>query len=90
MDARCDWCRDPLSPEDARPVPASMRFFVALAMALMHGGLWAMRELSLPYCARCRARIARLSALVAATVFLLAAAIGTWWIRRVILGWRSV
>ncbi|MBI3549014.1 MAG: hypothetical protein HY078_08250 [Elusimicrobia bacterium] len=76
----CNGCWAPLSPGDARSIPAFARLPAAFAAAFLHGGLWAMRELSLPYCARCRNRLVA-AAVGLTAVGLSAAACGIWaWI----------
>lgn len=69
---RCAWCRRELAAGEERRVPAVVKVPASVALAFMHGGMWVFRELSQPYCARCRARLVPF--VVAATLAVLAAA----------------
>jgi hypothetical protein len=78
----CAWCGKALGPGEAKAVPALVRWPAALAMAFVHGGLWAMEWLAKPFCGGCRARLvpailAGIAAAAAAVAFLVRL-----WLRR--------
>jgi hypothetical protein len=51
----CGFCGRSLTPEEERRMPWFARIPAAIAMAFVHGGMWAMEGLAQPFCARCRA-----------------------------------
>lgn len=73
----CSACGRALAEDQARRVPAALRWLAAFALAIGHGGLWAKTELSRPYCARCVVRVAAFAALLAC-VMLAAAGFGAY------------
>jgi hypothetical protein len=50
----CNWCGKDLGDLGERFVPRLVRYPAAVAMAFIHGGMWAMQWLAKPFCARCR------------------------------------
>lgn len=75
MANRCASCKKDLD-EQVLPVPLWVRVPASVALAFVHGGMWAEEELSRAYCPRCR-RLAAGLALALTAVILTAAAVGT-------------
>ena len=72
---KCARCRVPLTDADARRVSPWVAIPATVALAFIHGGMWANEELSRAYCERCRRQVA-LFAVVVAVVMLGAASVG--------------
>ena len=68
----CARCRKELRPEQARRVPAWVKWVASFSLAFAHGGMWANEELSRPYCARCRAVVIPMALSIAAVGLTLA------------------
>lgn len=64
--ATCAVCRRALGPGETKPMPLIVAIPATVALAFMHGGMWAHEELSRPHCARCRARLIPLVVFVSA------------------------
>lgn len=71
----CARCKRPQPPEELREVAPWIKAAASVALAFVHGGLWASEELSRDYCRPCRTRVAA-AALAVSALFLGAAAFG--------------
>lgn len=81
----CARCGRTLAANEKRRVPEWIVIAASVALAFLHGGMWARETLTQTYCARCR-NIVTAAALFGGSILLTAASIG---VGLMIRGWRS-